>query len=745
MILVQAALLLLLLFLLGLPLSSQLRKPSPSYLRFVLAPHFGLCLLVIFVVNANLLNLSVTQTVLPIATLAVVAGGIAVWHREPLRNGSASAKRSRYKQLLAPSGLVLVTLFVYYIPFILNPDLTFYANAGTDGSAYIAISEYEMNHGAWDHPVENIYSPTANLVGRFLRPQDNWIEKPGTNGTLAFSSSLFRRLPHEMFSVIMLVAIVLTFGSIFALAQTLSYSPLASGLAAFVGTLSPTVLVLTSNTYLSASLTLPILPVLLLLTEELMSSLIGASLFGLVYQAYWLISPPSFIIPPGVMSLGLAYLFLSRIRREASKVLQNGALMMGTFVLLNPATYKILLPNTVQISAYAFAVAAPVPRIAMGAMERRWEWGLFWHTIGVGPIVASPATTLNPTAKAAFLCVVIVAVLYFVRCAVKGDYSVLFFAYLSFWLMVVVGGLAGAFKSFEILSRVSQQLVFLHALVYASFLSDFRPSWRKGRRVHLLPTICLAGLLLFITVYSGKPFMDFENEALFISPQRVNQFTRTSLGVRQDLGRFAGDAPVLLNSSVPTWTGLLNIAVLFSNLHLMVPPEFLKFFLFPPATPLPADYFCAKSILVPEMYRDIYRPDLGASSFRKAGFAVVRNDLIPFLNNDTFPIKYGFDAEFLKQHSLTQARTLGDATSIFLCSAAPRDIKLQFRYSPVSSPQTVEAEVGPSQQRASFVFDGQGVVDAPPISLVRGQNRIDLKPAPGGAKVEVTDLSVIQQ
>ena len=129
---------------------------------------------------------------------------------------------------------------------------------------------------------------------------------------------------------------------------------------------------------------------------------------------------------------------------------------------------------------------------------------------------------------------------------------------------------------------------------------------------------------------------------------------------------------------------------------------------------------------------------------RGTDFLLYRNDLIPFFDNDTFPIKYGFDIPFLQQHALGQARLLDVATVIRVCSATSRTVTVEFKYLPRSQSREIQLSGQAGQAIGSIKFGEEGTVKTPAIGLLPGENQIQLKPTPGGDRIEVLEMKIVE-
>lgn len=746
MIFIQISLILLILFVLGLPLSFyclRARTPNPFLL---VAPHCGLAVLVIIAANAYLLNVPVSRLFFPVVGLcAVNLAIILVYLFSRMRNlkksfaDLVSSISARGRDFIIPTLLFAATCFVYAFPFILNPDLVFYAYAGTDGYAYMSTAEYQISHGVYDAPRIDVYHVHSGLIKAFTNISANWVEKPGTMVVLAFFSSLLSRLPHEIFSPLMLTYVLLIFLSVFALAQRLGFGPILSGLAGFLSTVSPSVLALSSNTFFSATITVSLLPVILFLAQDILSNRKSALLFVVMYTAYFLFSPPSLIIPVAASFFCIAYSAFQHYRKSTKMVAVNGTFLFGVFLILNPLAYKLYVRN-LGILNMVFASSPGVPRHPMDSVHQQLSWNLFWHTLGVGPIMASSGTKLEFFAWIVLGFIVLLAILFLACVILRRDFSILFFSYLSFWLVVLIGGVGGKFRSFEILSRVSQQFVPLHSLVYLSFVNKKDPIFWKS----LLRRGPLIVALLIIMIYPSYPFLAFVKTSLFDNPQRINQYYQSSLRAREDVGRIVGQSPVLLNSSIPTFTGLFNVTVLFSNIRLAIPPAFFNLFFsyFGEEAPRPDNYFCAPTVLTSKLYIDIYDKDDEQILYQKNGFKLSKNDLILLFDNETFEIKNGFYVEFLKERSLVQARKLTRNTVVRVCSAEARTVRLIFRYTALANERAFDLNVSPSTAIERIVFGKEGGLTTPAFSLSKGVNRIELRSESAGEGIEILGISI---
>jgi hypothetical protein len=523
----------------------------------------------------------------------------------------------------------------------------------------------------------------------------------------------------------------------------LTFTPTLSGLGAFLSTVSLPVLALSSNTFLGATITVSLLPVILVLAQDALVNRKIGFLLIVVYTAYFLFSPVSLMIPIIASVPYIGYSGVRHLRRSAKMILGNAVFLLGCFfaININPLVYKLYTSKQSDILSYVFASSPGIHRQPMDSLHQQLSWNLFWHTLGVGPIMASPTTTLNALSEIVLGVVVLIGFLYLVGSILRRDFSILFFSYLSFWLVVLIGGIGGVFRSFEILSRVSQQFVSLHSLVYLSFVHKKEPFLWKG----WLRTVGIVLPLLLVTTYPFVPFWYFERQSLVDNTQRVNQYYQSSLRARADVSKIVGQSPVLVSSSIPTFTGMFNTVSLFSNIRLAIPPSYFKFFFDHFSigkTHRPNDYFCTPAVLTSELYTDIYDKDDEDIVYRKNGVRLSRNDLILIFDNDTFEIKNGFDAEFLKARSLVQARKLSRDTIIRLCSARARTVRFIFRYTPPTNGRVFTLSVNPGPASDRMVFASEGTVTTRPFVLSKGVNQIELRPESSGDQVEILRISV---
>jgi hypothetical protein len=743
------------LFALGLPLSLFCFGRRRINLALLLAPHCGLAILAIIAANTYLFNVAVANIVPPVVGLSILNVIGVIWYfsrlgQSQIASGSKLKLKSGLtyidKNFLIPVLLLSLTCIIYSLPFILNRDLVFYAYAGTDGYAYMSIAGYQMNHGVYDAPSADIYHVYSGLIAALTEVR-NGVDKPGTMAVLAFLSSLLARLPQQVFSPLMLTGVLLTFLSVFALAQSLGYSAILSGVAGFVSTVSLPVLGLSSNTYLAATITLALFPVILALAQYIwVNKRSGLGLIAL-YTAYFLFSPPSSIIPIAAVFLYLGYSGYQYLRREAKAIWINALVPLGLFLLinLNPLIFELYISKLFDNLGRAFSGNYSPQWIIFGEpvtfsrapLDSVLAWNLFWHSLGIGPIMAGTTSQIDSLGYLALGLIVLTGLAYLARSAFRRDFSILFFAYFSFWLVVLIGGVGGVFRSYEILSRVTQQFVPLHGLVYLSLLpSKGSVFWTKPLR----RTVLVVALVV-VMIYPFKYFYDFEKTSLFDDPQRVNQYSADSLSARGDIERIVAQSPVLFNSSIPTYTGVANAAALFSNIRLAIPPAYLKFF-FLDRVPRPDDYYCAPFVLTSEMYVDIYDNVDEEILYQKNGFRLSTNNLTLFFDNVTFEIKNGFDVKVLKKLSYVQARKLIGDTIIHVCSEEARMARLTFRYTSVPDEQVFDLLVNSSPIGGMVVFGKEGMLTTMPFPLSKGVNQIELRSRSSGERVEILGISM---
>lgn len=775
MVFLNSFYILLFLFALGLPLSLLCRRPNLGHSNLLLAPHFGLVCVTVLVSNAYLLNVPVSKTVVPMLGLTILAFAYGVWRLWQLRGKPSDTRQHRgLIPFLVPSILGVLVIGIYGLPFILNPRLEYYAYAGTDGSAYITTSEYLMTHGSRDPPAPDFYHPFSGLIAAFTGIKA--MDKPGTFADLAFFSVLLHRLPHQLFSCLMLLASALLFSSCYVFARSLQHGPVAAGFGAFLGALCPSLLVLTSDTYLGASLTLPLMPAILFLAGDALEKKSAAVLLALTCSAYWLISPPSWMIPLTFGGLYLLYAAWKRVRVDRKDLVIDIAVFCAALIAASAVPAHFI--KTLDIVGFAFAPQGP-----MSADYRAWGWAIFWHAIGVGDIISSPASMLGALGRFALCCTALAGIVYIVINWIRRRFSVLFFAYLALWIMVLIGGVLQGFQNFVVLGRVSEQVAFLHALVYVALFTEVivllrkrvppaaRAPKRPLKKTKGYPTPSGRGsvrggergapilsrdqrkrrvvlgwvafpFVLFVAVYPIRPFVRFEREALLEDTQRTNQFERSAFEDRARIVSAGGALPALISPVVSDPTGILHIAALFTNIEVLPPPDLLKFFLLN-GRPIPDDYYCAKSVLIPELYTDIADVSRAPVVFQGAGYHLISNDLVPLLDVEAFPIKNAFDIYFLKQRRLIQERTLSRPTAIHVCSAMPRTIRIEVRYAAPNQEQQVAFRAYPSDGTSAFTLGSQGWGSTGRLSLSKGENRIEVTRSVGSEPVAIRSISIV--
>ena len=717
-VLLGSLLLLAFLTALGWPLSRWWLRGAPAGTALLLAPHCGLALLGIGVLQAYLLNLPVRATAWPVAALA---GACAIWGARHLRGLDWKPA--------AAAGLGLAAVLAFYgAPFLLNPDLVFFAQSGTDGNAYVQTALHQISHGVREAPAADPYHAYTGLLRSYIVP-GAWLEKPATNMLLAYFSALAGRLPHEMFSPLMLVFVSLGYLGTAALGRRLGFGWGAAAAAGFLAAVSPSVAALSSNTYFSATATYGMFPALLVAARDAAANRRSAALFALLYTAYFLLSPPSWLIPLAAAGPYLAWRWAVEARRNRGRALAAAGVALGAFVGL----------NLMQLWLYA-AAGGIVNRAFGGQMtpeQARWKWTLFFHTLGLAEITASPGTRLDLLGWMALAAVLAVAAWFLADSARRRDFSLLWFGCLSFWMMVLIGGVGGRFQLMEVLGRVSQQFGPLHPLVYVALA---RPV--GARRLGNAPWRAVLGLALVLAiVHPFRPVWWFAEKALVTDPQRVNQHFRSTLAARREIALLAGDTPVALDSRTPTLVILANLASLFSNLKLAIPPEYLgKFRL--DREPLPPNYRCAPWVLVPEYLADIQSAGGPGTVYRARGYLLRRNDLVLFFDNRTFPFRWEMDRERLRAAGLAPARTMESDTETVVCSQQRRTIRLRIRYT-----QLLRGDRVYEVQGGRVVFETRGsALVTPPLSLAPGLNTIYWKAAGGkGEPIEVLEMAVVEE
>jgi hypothetical protein len=692
---VWAVVILTFLFALGWPVSRWWLRDRETGVVLALAPHCGLMVLVLIVANAYFLNVAVGRMVWPVTALAAAAGLWGLWRWRPPRVAGVA---------IAPLLLLGATLGVYSVPFLRDPDLVCFAHAGTDGNAYINTAQYQITHGERETPEPDVYHVYTGLIRYYSRLPEGWVEKPGTNVTLAFFSSLLGRLPHEVFSPLMLAFTALAYLGTLALARCLGFGWGMAAVAGFAAAASPSLLALASNTYFSATATYGMFPALLVAADDAMRRRRTAVVLAGLYTTYFLLSPQSWLVPPAALGPYLAW-SAWRDRRAAWICL---AVLAGSFVALNLVSGGLYW-GTGRVYRHAFGGV-------MTPDTRRWSWNLFWHTLGVGEIMASPATTLDAVAWLALGCVLALAMYYLVDSVWRRELSVVWFGYLGFWLMVLVGGAGQRFQSVEILSRVAQQFGPLHPLVYLTVAR------RSGR-----PAVGLVAALVILHQY--RPFVEFEKVSLFVSPQRSNQHLRSTLRERDQIGRVVGEATVLADSRLPNLTALANVVSLFSNLRLGIPPEYLQFFRLQDA-PRPREYLCAAYVLLPQYFSDVQPAEGPGTVYDGRWFRLRRNERFLIFNNETFPVRDG----------PAPSRELDQDTAMTLCSEKPATVRLRIRYTAMrDSPRVFQVAGG------QVTFSTGDPVETPALGLEAGPNTIAWKPLHRTAeKVQVLEMKVME-
>jgi hypothetical protein len=202
----------------------------------------------------------------------------------------------------------------------------------------------------------------------------------------------------------------------------------------------------------------------------------------------------------------------------------------------------------------------------------------------------------------------------------------------------------------------------------------------------------------------------------------------------------------VLSSETPSFTAFANVIMLFSSVRLGVPNAFYKFVFFTglggvtsAGTPLlPRDeQYTSTVVLRNTRYGDIFDPSQTQQPiYLSDDFSLFENDLIPFFDNDTFPVVNAFPLAFLKPRQLAIARTLFQRTAIPFFSRVDR----QFDRGNVPKSISVQFDGGPAQ---TAPVDADGVLRITGLQAAGGLHTLALGPLEAAA--EATSFRLLSQ
>jgi hypothetical protein len=168
------------------------------------------------------------------------------------------------------------------------------------------------------------------------------------------------------------------------------------------------------------------------------------------------------------------------------------------------------------------------------------------------------------------------------------------------------------------------------------------------------------------------------------------QYTADDLQARDQVGRIAQTQSIVMSGETPSFTAFANVLMLFSSAHPGVPDSDRQFVFFQPMEPRGTQYN-AELVLFNRRYFDVWMPDGAGPNVRFAStdFYVIDNDLVPFLDNDTFTQLNGLPRALVEARKLPVRRVLSKQTEVDFYSRVERDLQMEIQFDPEHRPASL--------------------------------------------------------
>jgi hypothetical protein len=281
------------------------------------------------------------------------------------------------------------------------------------------------------------------------------------------------------------------------------------------------------------------------------------------------------------------------------------------------------------------------------------------------------------------------------------------FGVLSLCVLLLLGIAAGLFRSDYELFRALAVLSFVPLAVLfvtpRDLGSAFAPRWR-------LLGIAL-GLVLTLPLLVHFVERDrYQFELAYGSHLPDAQYTRDDLRTRDDVQHLFGGSAIVMSSETPSFTALANVVMLFSSSRMAVPNSWYPFVFFTglgqttetgqPLLPRNQQY-TAPLVLRNERYADISGEAAQSQIvYQSQDFTIERNDLVPFFDDDSFPVLNAFPAEFLQARNLSVRRVLSKQTAVPFQSQSEQDFTLTIEMDPDATAATLPIGLDDAPQQA---------------------------------------------
>lgn len=773
----------------GLPLNLLLRPPTYGRFdaRLLLAPTSGLAVTTIYAFFLVGLGQPIRN-----GTVAFWAFLGAAWLMVGVRYGKHATKWLSHRpkasmaavaSMVACGSLIIGVFFL--LPFFRDSSLVFWHYSGSDGYFYMRVAERLENFSRWDLPPVGPYDGSAGFYTADFRlfnsPQGQG-DKPGTFALLGELASLLGLLPHEVFSPLMAAAgltlfLALTWsGGAFGMSWWLAPIFAAEGAVAMV------VWYFGDNTFLGNMLTLPLVPAVLALMDCSLGLATGI-LGGILLGAMMVLFPTG---PLAVVAVGSSTVVLAFVRTVIEKRTIRFIAGLLAWVL---TTLLVMLPMLGYLlrsaNILSFLNLLPIPGLyAQVPQPPSVHWGhVLEHTNWIWPALnlnVLPPYDLASDEKRFVALLVILYCLSLALVAWQRHGRVLLLG-LGFATILLAGTLSGMVSDDYNLYRAAALFWFVPlALLFDALMIAGQRLWRIGllwmlplgllfsglsfterrpvragvivlviavlgwsivrlvqggpwaTRTTLLrygQTALLTAFIILLARFARDDYREF-SLGWAMHPSDA-QYTQADMDDRRAITALLGNRTIVLSSEIPTFTAFANVLMLFSSIHLGSPNYFYRFLFFPPDDPPKDVAYSSDLVLRTRKYHDVYKlPARQPRLYQSREYEVVKNDMVPFFDNETLPVDDG-------------RRMFSTRTDINYLSQEERDVRWTLRFVADNHPGELSFAFDRRAQDP-LTIQSDGTVTLPIVHLTPGLHELTLAAPDASAQLEsmaLTDLS----
>lgn len=672
------------------------------------------------------------------------------WMAVLIANGRALRRTVLSRQWRAPALLavacvlsgLLVVATTYLWPFIQDGRLVFWHYAGSDGYMYMRIAEWVGNVGAGQNPSVRLYDAASGWVLEEMLHfhAGLFVDKPATMGVLAAAAAILGLLPHETFSPLNITSLLLVYLSLVVFARWLHLPYVPAALLGAFGAMGSVAWLMGTYTFLGNNLALPFFPLLLPLGRPL--SVAAGAYAGVLLAALTLIFPDGMMVVVGLLIPYVAFSIVQALRKGAFGRLTlrlgvGGLVWMLPMLAFGRVLVATLLGRLGEVLAGGATPfdpnAAPsTGRFAFHPLESmNWLWPAF-------NLNALPPEPLQSHQRPFLIALAVACLIYFICSVWTRRPDPVSFGLISLAGLLAIGIVGGVFRSDYELFRALAVLYFLPLAVV--FLLPPRIGSLFGNpRVRLAATVlvAVAGAPMLVRFAAND---HYQFDLVYSSHLPDAQYTADDAQARQDVHNLLGSQPVVLSSETPSFTALANVLMLFSSTQLGVPNAYYKFVFFTglggvtdtgaPLLPRNEQYK-SNFVLRNDRYADIFDPTKTHQPlYSSDDFSLFANDLIPFFDNDTFPVQNAFPLAFIKQHDLGVARILSQRTNVPFFSKVDRDLDVQLTLDGASVPGSIDVQLDDGAiQSVPVAPGGRLIISGLPCGV--GLHTLSLGPVAG--------------